>query len=106
MFLTGQKVVCINDKFDTKVAKFYTALPKENTIYVVRGMAPGVAPDGITADIAVYLVGLRNPLSSMAPFRERGFKPERFQPLEELTEAEIMALTNDAMVEQKAEVLV
>ena len=91
--MTGQKVVCVDAKFDPAVAQFYVALPQEGKVYAVRGLAPGVAPDGVTADIAVYLVGLRNPLSAKAPFRERGFKPERFKPLSELTEQEILALS-------------
>jgi len=91
MFLTGQKVVCIDGKFDLNILKFYSVVPREGQTYVVRGMSPGVAIDRKTAEIAVYLVGLHNPLSNVAPFRERGFRAERFRPLEETTDEEIMA---------------
>lgn len=90
MFTTGQKVVCIDDKFDEAVKQFYVALPTEGVVYVVRGTSPGVAQDGQTAEIATYLVGLRNPLSSVAPFRERGFRCERFKPLDSTTTADSM----------------
>ena len=43
--------------------------------------------------LAVYLVGLHNPCSDQPPYPERGFKCERFRPLDELTEEEILALS-------------
>jgi hypothetical protein len=36
---------------------------------------------------------LHNPASQKAPFREYGFKAERFRPLDELTTEEIMGQT-------------
>lgn len=92
MFLTGQQVVCVDDLFFDGVARFYNAFPVIGATYTVRGMAPGVAPDNQTDEIAVYLVGLVNPLSATPPHRERGFRAERFRPLEELTEEQIRAL--------------
>lgn len=94
MFINGQKVVCIDGNFPLSVAKFYTVLPEEGKTYVVRGMAPGHALNG-DPEIAVYLEGAHNPLSSKAPYRERGFKAERFRPLEELTAEEIQALSQE-----------
>jgi hypothetical protein len=84
MFFKNQKVVCIDDTFGS-LKQFYTALPEKDKVYVVRGMAPAVS---ITAgvkqdDLAVYLVGLHNPCSSTPPHRERGFRCERFRPLDE-----------------------
>lgn len=91
MFLNGQKVVCIDDKFPLGIEKFYTAMPTEGTTYTIRGMAPAINFQG-EDDLAVYLVGLQNPCSEVAPHRERGFKPERFRELEELTTEEILAV--------------
>lgn len=89
MFLNGQKVVCVDDTFPQDVVKFYSALPEKDKTYVVRGMSPGIAFDNKTEELAVYLEGLVNPNSSQPPCRERGFKAERFVPLQELTEEEI-----------------
>ena len=96
MFITGQKVVCIDDAFDATAKKLYTALPVAGKVYVVRGMAPGISTNCRDNELAVYLIGLQNPCSGVPPFREFGFKAERFRPLEELTEEEIRALTEPA----------
>lgn len=85
MFITGQKVVCIDGSFSQEIRKFYTALPIQDQVYVVRGTTVGVSPFGQEGEICVYLVGLINPCSSVSPYRERGFKAERFRPLDETT---------------------
>lgn len=92
MFLTGQKVVCIDGQFPESLKALYTALPVEGVVYVVRGLAPGVSPTLQEGELAVYLVGLQNPCSSVPPHRERGFRAERFRPIDELTEEEIKAM--------------
>lgn len=92
MFLTGQLVVCVDDLFFDGVAKFYDSLPVLKRTYTVRGMAPGIGADNQTDEIAVYLVELVNPVSFCPPHRERGFRAERFRPLEELTEEQIRSL--------------
>lgn len=102
MFITGQKVVCIDDKFPLGITKYYTALPKEGTVYVVRGMSPGLSLSGEEGELAVYLIGLQNPCSSKPPHRERGFKCERFRPLEELTEEEILKMNKPKEEEVEA----
>jgi hypothetical protein len=99
MFLTGQHVVCIDGKFDTKIKKFYTALPVEGVSYVVRGSTVGISPEMQDGELCVYLTGLQNPCSSKPPYRERGFKAERFRPLEEMTEEEIKAMSAPEEVE-------
>jgi hypothetical protein len=89
MFTNGQKVVCIDDKFPEWVKQLYTALPKEGQVYVVRGSTVGVSytPHGRQeGEIAIYLIGIKNPTSNQPPFRERGFNAERFRPLDELKE--------------------
>lgn len=99
MFLTGQKVVCVDDQFDPAVRKFYTALPVRDSVYVVRGLAPGITVKR-EDEIAVYLIGLTNPCSEKPPHRERGFKPERFVPLQELTEEQILAASQPEEAEE------
>lgn len=89
MFLTGQHVVCVDGNFPLGIEKYYTALPKEGKSYVVRGTAPGVSLKMEEGEVAVYLVGLINPTSNKAPYRERGFKCERFRSVDELTDEEI-----------------
>ncbi|MDX1950782.1 MAG: hypothetical protein SFY81_01290 [Verrucomicrobiota bacterium] len=84
--MTGQKVVCVDDKFPLGIEKFYNALPKENETYVVRGTTVGISLQGEEGELCVYLVGLQNPCSTTPPYRERGFKCERFRPLEEIQE--------------------
>lgn len=94
MFINGQKVVCVDDKFDPSIAALFTALPKEGETYVVRGTTVGThrkkalggeREEGV---ITVYLVGLVNPKGPTG--RERGFLSDRFRPLEEITTEEII----------------
>ena len=82
----GSKVVCIDDKFPLGIEKFYTALPKAGVVYVIREMTVGVSLQGEEGEVCVLLVGLNNPRSSTPPFPERGFKAERFRPLDEMKE--------------------
>ena len=96
MFVTNQKVVCINADFDGWVKNFYTALPEKDKVYVVRGMAPAINERLEDEGVCVYLVGLQNPCSNKPPHRERGFKVDRFRPLDELTSEEILSLTKTA----------
>ena len=56
-------------------------------------MSVGISLRGEEGEVCVLLVGLHNPRSSKAPFPERGFKAERFRPLEELTEEEAVKET-------------
>ena len=86
--MTGQKVVCIDDKFPLEVSKFYIALPQEGKVYVIRNVELGCNWKGEAGEVCLLLIGLHNPKSSTPPFRERGFNAERFRPLEELTTEE------------------
>lgn len=66
----------------------YAALPKAGNTYTIRGTTVGVGygpgfSDRQEGEIAVYLMEIVNPKSGKAPFREWGFKAERFRPLEE-----------------------
>lgn len=102
MFDVGQKVVCIDDTFAPWVYDLYKALPKKNSSYTVRMMAPGRSnPEFVVGedakmtmthadfDIVLYLEELHNPNDPHASIEvELGFKAERFAPLEELVETE------------------
>src|SRR6188472_18059 len=82
----GSKVVCIDDKFPLGIEKYYIALPKAGVVYVIREMTVGISLQGEEGEICLLLVGLNNPRSSKSPFPERGFKAERFRPLDEIKE--------------------
>jgi hypothetical protein len=94
MFVTGQKVVCIDDKVPASVRALYTCWIKEGQVYVVRHVASGTAPMemGLTDEIRVLLIGVVNPMNSQGD--ERGFRAERFKPLQEITTDEIMQQTD------------
>jgi hypothetical protein len=98
----GTKVVCIDDKFPLGIEKFYVALPKAGIVYVIREMCVGVSLQGEEGEVCVLLVGLNNPRSNKPPFPERGFKAERFRPLDELKEQNARRQTQDAGVEVEA----
>ena len=87
MFCTGQKVVCIDDVFTPPIAVLYLALPKKDAVYVVRSVSVGISPEGSEGEIAITLIGLKNPRSSKAPHPERGFNAMRFRSLEEIRES-------------------
>src|SRR3954447_2986060 len=82
--IVGQKVVCVDDKFPPEILQFYTALPKKDSVYVIRQVQIGVSWKMEEGEICLYLIGLHNPKSATAPFRERGFNAERFRPLDEI----------------------
>jgi hypothetical protein len=88
MFTNGQKIICIDDSFDPSVSRLYINLPKKDQVYVVRDMCVGIGFDLQEGEICVYLVGMKNPPSNVPPYPERGFKVERFAPLETNTEIE------------------
>ena len=94
----GSKVVCVDDKFPLGIEKFYSALPKAGVVYVIREMSVGISLQGEEGEVCVLLVGLNNPRSSKQPFPERGFKAERFRPLEELKEENVEKQTEGAGV--------
>lgn len=85
---TGDKVVCVDDKFPPLVDTLYKELPKEGQTYVVRDMQLGVTCDGKRqGEVAVLLVGLKNPHGPPPGNRERGFAGWRFVPLAEFRRA-------------------
>jgi hypothetical protein len=91
----GQKVVCINDRFNEFVRAIYKQLPTKGNTYTIREVFLGrekIVRGGDTATVGLLLEELHNPPD---PFhqgqQELGFSSERFAPLEELPpeEAEV-----------------
>ncbi len=80
MFAPGQKVACVDAKFPLGIEKIYTALPKQDEIYTVRDLVPGVSLQNTEGETAIYLVELVNPENRHGI--EYGFNAERFAPLE------------------------
>mgnify|MGYP001164700965 CR=1 FL=1 len=97
MFQTGQRVVCIDDRFDPWVYDLYKSLPRKNGIYTVRALGvgrsnPTFAIDddaklkitGADFDLLLLLEELHNPDDPHSTIQqELGFRAERFAPLEE-----------------------
>jgi hypothetical protein len=84
-FGIGDKVVCVDDKFPPDISKLYTALPVKDTTYVVRDIRLGINLT-MEGDVSVLLIGLINPKADSKANLERGFRADRFRPLEELRE--------------------
>jgi hypothetical protein len=92
MFLPGQAVVCIDDAFPLGIQALYDQLPKKGNTYHIRDLVPGCDFNANPGEVAVYLTELRNPSNKVGI--ERGFKAERFAPLdtEETEEEDIFHL--------------
>ena len=104
MFLPGQKVVCVDDVFPDAIKKFYWKLPVKGVMYRIRDLVPGIDPTGAPGEMCVYLVELINPCSDRSPYPERGFRAERFRPLESDTETDQQ--TDDVPEEVPAEAVI
>lgn len=102
MFMQGQKVVCINDSWSQLTLSYYIALPIKDGVYTIRAIMPGrgnqqtVPPYKFTEEIAVLLEELINPeYGPEGKKTEAGFNAERFVPLEELSEEQILAFNKE-----------
>ena len=82
-FGIGDKVVCVDDKFPPDISKLYDALPVKDNTYVVRDIRLGINLT-MEGDVSVLLIGLVNPKADSKANLERGFRADRFRPLEEL----------------------
>ena len=80
MFLPGQAVVCVDDAFPLGIEALYNQLPKKGNTYHIRDLVPGCDFNANPGEVAVYLTELHNPSNKLGI--ERGFKAERFAPLE------------------------
>ena len=97
MFTKGQRVVCINDTFDSITRIAFQNLPVKATIYTVRALyvgrgklLPG-SPGEADGEIGVLLEEIRNQ-DLEARFSKHGFEPgfssERFAPAQAAAESE------------------
>ena len=82
-FGIGDKVVCVDDKFPPDISKLYDALPVKDVTYVVRDIRLGINLT-MEGDVSVLLIALVNPKADSKANLERGFRSDRFRPLEEL----------------------
>ena len=99
-FSIGDKVVCVDDKFPPDISKLYTALPVKDVTYVVRDIRLGINLT-MEGDVSVLLIGLLNPKADSKANLERGFRADRFRPLEELRSEK----KESTSVEEKKELL-
>jgi hypothetical protein len=99
-FGIGDKVVCVDDKFPPDISKLYDALPVKDSTYVVRDIRLGINLT-LEGDVSVLLVGLVNPKADSKANLERGFRADRFRPLEEMRSE----MTASKQVEEKKELL-
>ena len=86
MFLPNQKVVCVDGKFPLGIEQLYSELPKEGATYTIRDIVPGIGLTGEEGETAVYLCEITGPLNAHGI--ERGFRADRFAPLQ-TTEEEV-----------------
>jgi hypothetical protein len=94
----GDKVVCVDDKFPPDIVKLYDALPVKDSTYVVRDIRLGINLT-LEGDVSVLLIGLVNPKADSKSALERGFRADRFRPLQELREESTATTT----IEEKKE---
>ena len=99
-FSIGDKVVCVDDKFPPDISKLYDALPVKDSTYVVRDIRLGINLT-MEGDVSVLLIGLVNPKADSKANLERGFRADRFRPLEELRNEQTATKT----VEEKKELV-
>lgn len=90
MFITNQKLICLNDDFPTELAKIYTAFPIKGNTYTCRGLCPAIDIK-MREEIGVYLHEIINPRNSHGI--ELAYKADRFAPLENMTTEQILALS-------------
>lgn len=87
MFDVGEKVVCVNDRFEAIHRKLYKALPRENVVYTVRACSIGRTKTGSSEKGESYLVLLVELVNGPDPYmhdasaEELGFRSDRFAPV-------------------------
>ena len=91
MFLPGQKVACVNDKFPEWVKQYFPKLPVKDNIYTIRDIVPGTTNGKMEGELAVYLEEIQGTINDFGI--ERGFNAERFAPLQEYKVEELEKIT-------------
>ncbi len=95
MYDTGEKVVCVDGKFEPLHKRIYKALPVEDTIYTVRECSIGRSKSGVSYRVLLEeLINGPDPYMHETAAEELGFRSDRFAPLvtDEVEEEEEMAL--------------
>lgn len=85
MFEPGQKVVCVDDKFEPAALRWLKQTPIKDKVYVVRDVKIGfllIKRGQREGGVRVLLIGLNN--SNAKDGQEHGFNSDRFRPLEEM----------------------
>lgn len=83
----GQRVACVNDRFEVWVHEYFDQLPVKDEIYTIRAVSLGrptlVGSD--SAEVRLLLEELHNePDPHHVGGEELGFRSDRFAPLEEV----------------------
>jgi hypothetical protein len=94
----GDKVVCINDKWDAWVFDTYNQLPEKGEIYTIRTVRAGRPNlDGGAAVLTLLLEELQNDIDySHVGGDELGFRANRFAPLH--SQRAKMAMTRESEI--------
>lgn len=82
----GQRVVCINDKFEPWVSEYYDQLPTKHEVYTIRAVSlgRGTLVGSEMAEVRLLLEELHNgPDPHHQGGDELGFRSDRFAPFEE-----------------------
>ena len=87
----GQRVVCINDRFEPWVYEYYDQTPTKGVVYTIRAVSlgRGTLVGSENAEVKLLLEELHNgPDPHHKHGEELGFRSDRFAPLEEIEESE------------------
>lgn len=87
----GQRVVCVNDRFEAWVHEYYDQLPVKGQTYTIRAVSlgRGTLVGSEMAEVKLLLEELHNGTDPHHKGNEElGFRSDRFAPLEEADESE------------------
>jgi hypothetical protein len=94
MFDEGEKIVCINDTFESLHRKIYRELPKKGVVYTVRECSLGRLKTGAANPGVSYRILLEEISNDLDPYmdeataEELGFRSDRFAPVIAIPEGE------------------
>jgi len=94
MFEEGEKIVCINDTFESLHRKIYRELPKKGIVYTVRECSLGRLKTGAANPGVSYRILLEEISNDLDPYmdeataEELGFRSDRFAPVTPIAKEE------------------
>ncbi len=104
MFVKGQRVVCVDDKFTPQIAKLFAVLPVKDKVYHVRDVYLGQeAPGSDGATCGILLAELLNPVDKRK--RELGYNSERFAPVDDADEETIEEWVDETIDIEKRDLI-